>query len=477
MRSVFLLSCLFLMVSLVNGQKNWTLEECITYALDHNIQVKQSMLTIENQETGLLQSKLNLFPSLNLGASHGYNWGQAIDLYTNEFATDRVQSNNFYASSSFTVFNGFQKINTIKKNQINLLRSQYETDQFMDDVSLNIAIAYLQVLYYREMVTIYEKQQEVMQQQVARTEKLVVAGTLARGDLLTIQAQAANEEFQMTNTRNTLEMSILNLAQLLDLPDTENFSIASPALVIKDELPTSMSVDNIYYTALEHRADVKSTELAIESASKDLNIAKGMQSPAVSLSANWGTGYSGAAKEVTDISTPYLASTPFGITANGVNVFNYTADATYRTIPFNQQFRENNNQTLTAYLSIPIFNGYQTRTAIANAKIGLENARLTHQTTLMNLRKTIQQAYADALASLKTYHAAELKLTANDESFLYAQEKFNVGMINSLEYNTAKKDHDIAQSEMLQSKYDFIFKSVILEFYMGKPLSLQPWQH
>ena len=459
-----------------HAQKTWSLEECINYALEHNIQVKQSLLNVELSEATLFQSKMDLIPSLNLGATHGYNWGQTIDLYTNEFATDRTQSNNFYASSNVTVFSGFQKINTIRKNQINLLRSKYDADQFMDDVSLNIAIAYLQVIYYREMVGIYEAQQDVTRQQVERTSKLVDAGTLARGDLLTIQAQAANEELQVTNMQNSLEISVLTLAQLLDLPDTKDFSIGSPNLMLKEELPTALSAINIYELALEKRADVKSSELAVESSIKDLDIAKGYMSPSISLGGSWGTGYSGAARQATDFSDPYLSDVAFGATANGVPVYSYTSDVTYGTKPFGEQFSDNNNQTLTAQLNIPIFNGFRTRTAIANAKIGVENAKLNLETTKLNLRKTIQQAYADAIAALKTYHSAEMKLTANEEAFLYAQEKFNVGLINSLEYNTAKKDRDNAQSEMLQAKYDFIFKAVILEFYMGNPLTLQQWQ-
>ncbi len=476
MKRIILIVSLLCLVFSLAAQKQWSLEECINYALENNIQVKQSMLNIDRSEIALQQSKLNMIPSLNLGATHGYNWGQTIDLYTNEFATDRVQSNNFYAQSNVTLFSGFQKINTIKRNQIELLRNKYNTDQFMDDVSLNIAIAYLQVIYYREMVGVYQAQVEVTKQQVERTSKLVEAGTLARGDLLTIQAQAASEELQVTTMQNSLDLAVLTLAQLLDLPDTKDFSVASPDLQLKEQLPTSMNVENIYATALEHRADVKSSELAVESTMKDLDIAKGAHSPTISLSGSWGTGYSGAARDVASISDPYLANDPIGATANGVAVYNYTADVSYQTKGFTDQMVDNNNKTLTAYLQIPIFNGYQTRSSIARAKINVEDARLGLETTKLNLRKTIQQAWADALASMKTYHSAEMKLTASEEAFLYAQEKFNVGLINSLEYNTAKKDRDNAQSEMLQSKFDFIFKSVILEFYMGKPLSLQQWQ-
>lgn len=460
----------------LNAQKTWTLEQCIDYALEHNIQVKQSLLNVDMYEANLLQSKLDLVPTFNAGATHGYNWGQTIDLYTNEFATDRVQSNNFYASTGVTLFSGFQKINTIKKYQIDLLKSRYDADQFMDDVSLNIAIAYLQVLYYREMVAVANVRLDVTMQQVSRTEKLVEAGTLARGDLLTIEAQAANEELQLTNTVNSLDLSVLTLAQLLDLPEVNDFVVAEPKLLLKEEMPTAQSVESIYATALETRADVKSSELAVESSMKSLAIAKGMQTPSLSLSGNWGTGYSGAARQVSSVSDPYLSDMPFGATANGVPIYNYTADATYATKPFSDQLKDNNNQTLTAYLNIPIFNGWRTRSAICNAKINVENSQLTLQTTKLNLRKTIQQAYADATASLKTYYSAEKTQTASDEAFQYAQEKFNLGLINSFEYNTAKKDRDMSQSEMVQAKFDFIFKSVILEFYMGNPITLKQWQ-
>ncbi|PID95023.1 MAG: hypothetical protein CSA95_01725 [Bacteroidetes bacterium] len=473
---ILLALSLFLSLSEISAQKEWSLEECIDYALEHNIQVKQRLLTMESREVALFQSKMDLIPSLDLGGSHGYNWGQTVDLYTNNFATDRVQSNNFYASSNVILFAGFQKINTIKRNQIELLRSRYDTDQFMDDISLNIATAYLEVLYYREMLAIYEAQEAVTAQQVAQTAKLVEAGVLARGDLLSMEAQAANEALQLTNTRNALDLALLTLAQLLDFPDANDFTIRFPSLRLKEELPVTFTPEQIYLAALQTRADIKREELAMESSLKTLGIAKGSMTPSLSLSGSWGTGYSGAAQEVIGISAPHLGSVPVGATANGVPVFDYTAEVTYGRKPWGDQLKNNSNQTLTASINIPIFNGYRARTAIANARIGVENARLDLEVTKQRLRKTIQQAYSDALASLKSYQSGERKLVANQEAFLYAQEKLNAGLINALEYNTTKKDRDQAHSEVLQAKYDFIFKSVILEFYMGNPLSLKPWQ-
>ncbi len=199
MKKIFLaISVLISGIMASHAQKVWTLEDCIEYALTNNIDVKQQMLSIKNGEETLLQSKLVLLPDLNGYASHGYNWGQTIDQYTNEFATARVRSNNFYLSSQFTIFNGLQQMNQIRKNEMDLMATKYSVDKFMDDVSMNIAAAYLQILYYGELKRVAEAQLDITQQQVDRTQKMVEAGTLARGDLLLIEAQLATEELIAT---------------------------------------------------------------------------------------------------------------------------------------------------------------------------------------------------------------------------------------------------------------------------------------
>lgn len=454
----------------LSAQKAWSLQDCIDHAFKNNIQIKQFMLGVENAEIGLLQSKMNMLPNLNGYVSHGWNWGQAIDRFTNQFATERVQSNNFYGSSNLTVFNGFQKVNTVRQSQLDLMAGKLDADTFMDDVALNIATAYLQILFAQEMLEIANNQIDITRQQAQRMEKLVNAGTLARGDLLMIEAQLAAEELQVVEARNNLDMTYLVLAQMLDLPSAEGFQIIRPEIELYETQSMTMTPDQIYASAVVQRPKIKSAELKVESAVKGLAVARGSQSPSVSMVASWGTGFSGAQKIGKN---PYFEEIPIGYDSQMNPV--YSLVQRYESVdikPFNDQFSDNNNRTIDFRMNIPIFNGWYTRSNISRARIAIENARYEHETAKLQLNKTIQQAWADASASLKRYAASGKKVEATEESFKYAEQRFNVGMLTSLDYNNAKNELQRSQSEMLQAKYDYVFKTKVLDFYMGIPIKL-----
>ena len=477
MKNFLLAFSIFFTCTMVsNAQKVWTLEDCIEYALTNNIEIKQQMLSIDNGEETLLQSKLGMLPDLNGYASHGYNWGQTIDQYTNEFATARVRSNNFYLSSQFTIFNGLQQMNQIRKNKLDLLASKYDVDKFMDDVSMLIAAAYLQILYYGELKNVAEAQLDISQQQVDRTKKMVEAGTLARGDLLLIEAQLAAEELNLINVQNNLDISYLTLVQLLDLPTTAGFEIEKPDLSTVKAPEAPLGADAIYEIALGSRPDIKSAEVGLQSSEKSLSLARGALSPTFGFSGSWGTGYSGAAKDYDLGLDPYtIPPYEIGTTASGEAVYSipYEQYTDYEVKSFNDQVSDNMNKSIMVNLYIPIFNGWMVRSNIAKAKIGINNANYTLERSKLQLRKVIQQAYADAVAALKTHASAEKMVVATSESFKYADQKFNVGLINTVDYNQSKKDLTKAQAELIQAKYDYIFKITTLDFYMGNPLTLK----
>lgn len=455
----------------LSAEKAWTLEECIDHAFKNNLQIKQFMLGVENAELGLMQSKLNMLPNLNGYVSHGWNWGQTIDRFTNQFATERIRSNNFYGSSSFTVFNGFQKVNTVRQNQLDVRVAQLDADNFMDEITLNIATAYLQILFSQEMLEIAENQVDITRQQVERMKKLVAAGTQARGDLLMLQAQVATEELQVVESHNNLGMSYIILAHMLDMPSAEGFDIVKPEIELYESQSMTMTPEQIYNNAVMKRPGIKSAELKVKSAAKGLAITRGSQSPTVSMVASWGTGFSGAQKIGKDIMTiPFLVG---HVLETGQPVYRDITEYTrFETKPFNEQFTDNNNRTLDFRVNIPIFNGWITRSNISRAQIAIKNAQYEHENAKLQLNKTIQQAWADASSSLKRYLASSKKVEATEESFKYAEQRFNVGMLTSLDYKNSKNELQRAQSELLQSKYDYVFKTKVLDFYMGIPITL-----
>ncbi len=455
-----------------NEEKEWSLEDCINYAIDNNLDIKKQVLNTELKRKSLLQSKLGLLPSLNAGATHGYNWGQTVDRYTNQFATSRVQTNNFYLSGDMNLFNGFTQVNTVKQNQLELMASNYDLDKLMDDISVAVAGYYLDILYNQELLDVTREQLDVTKQQVRRMEKLVNAGSMAKGDLLNIQAQAATEESQMVDAENKLTISYLSLQQLIDYPVSQDFRIEKPELKSIASPEVAISSNDVYNVAVDKRPEIKSAEKRLESADKGISIARGYISPTLSFSAVWATGYSGAASQGVN---PVTKLVPIGFTKSTMDtVFgNYQEYSSYETVPFNDQLNKNQNKSINFTLQIPIYNGWQVRTAISKAKIAKEQADYDLKQARLNLNKSIQQSYADAVAALKNFNASQKKVSAQKEAFKYAEEKFGVGLINSVDYNQTKKDLTKAESDLLQAKYRFIYTSTILDFYMGKPLTLK----
>lgn len=451
----------------------WSLEQCIDYALKNNIQIKQQELNTELSQTDLNQSKANLLPNLNANASHSYNYGRTIDRFTNQFATQQVLSQNLSLSSDITLFSGWQNINSIQQNRYSYLAKKYDLDKIRNDVSLNIATAYLQVLFAMENLDNAQNQLGITSSQVERTKKLVDVGTSARGALLDIQSQEALEELNVTNAENQLDIAKLSLAQLLNLPSADGFSIVKPELTVGGDNLLTTTPGQIYATAVDNQPEVKSAEYQVKSADKAVDVAWGGLSPKLSFSASYGTGYSGASQRL--LTTPSFSGySPDGsFTSAGDTVYSPTfTDPTYEKIPFADQYKDNVNKSFGFFLTVPLFNRFQVKHSIDRARIQKLNAELSMESTKLQLQKTIQQAYADASAGLKKYHSSQKAVDAMQESFKYTDQKYTVGMVNTTDYNDAKNKLIKAQSDLLQAKFEYIFKIKVLDFYQGKPLKL-----
>ncbi|MBU0487102.1 MAG: TolC family protein [Bacteroidetes bacterium] len=463
-----MVSAFLAVVQPLKAQEYWDLQKCIGWANDHNIQIRQQLLQAKLEEASLLQSRLNLFPTLNGQITNVFNYGKSVDQYTNSFANDRVRSNNMYLSSSVTLFSGFQKFNAIQQSKLNLEAAKYDTDKLRNDISLSIATAYLQILYNREVVAMAEQQLSNTILQADRTKILVDAKALTLGNLLEIQAQVANDELNLVNARNQMDLSYLNLKQLLDLDTISDFQIAIPEITVEPK-EILIKPDFLYSVALNRMPQVKSSEIKVESAKAGISISKGMMSPTLSLQGSVGTGYSEAAQDV-NMSFFYDV---IGYTMAGDSVYGPGYDYSYKDKPFGDQINDNVNKSVGLYLSIPIFNGYQARTAISRSKIAYMTSLLSYDLTKNMLRKEIEQAYNDAVAGYKKYMATQKAITSMEESFSYTQKKFDVGAVNSTDYNIAKNQLLSAKSQFLQAKYDYIFKTKVLDFYQGNPITLK----
>ncbi len=467
---------------IVNGQKtdsipklgqNWTLEQCINYAWDHNIQVKQAELTQKITKNNYTASKASLLPNLNGMVSHTYNFGRTIDPFTNTFATSEVLSEDFYLQASFTIFGGMQNVNIAKQNEAAYEASGFDLQANKNNLALLIASGYLQVLLDQELLQEAKDQHEVSAQQVEKTKKLVDAGSLARGNLFDVQAQEANDEVTIITTENQLGIAMLNLAQLLDIDSVQMFKIVRPEISIPDN-PSINSADVIYSQALTNQPDIKSAQLKWQSAIMGRKASAGALYPKLSLSATLGSGYSGANKEIINSTIQGYEVVGFANSTSSTPVPVYIPNElyTYKVSSFGTQLTDNFNKSIGFRLNIPIFNGLQTNIAFKNAKLNELNAYYNFETADLNLRKNVQQAYADALGALKKYHATQKSVESFTEAYNYTRAKYDAGAATALDYNTAKTSLAKAESDMLQAKYTYVFKMKVLDYYEGKPLKL-----
>ena len=481
LKSIFAITIALFVSIAVSAQEKWDLQKCIDYALENNLSIQQSRLNIERAEIGLTQSKYSLLPNLNAQATHGYNFGQRIDPFTNQFATERVQSNNFFMSSSLDIFNGFSKVNAVKRSQADVSASEYDLKTIQNDISLQLCLAYLQILRNKENAAIAREQLTLSESQVGRTQTLVDAGQLSRGRLYDIQAQFAQEEFNLVNAENGIELAKLNLTQIMQLDPQEaaNFEIVTPDLSDQGKELLDQSAMDIYIRAKQLMPQIQAAEQRRAFSEYDLKVAGGNLYPNLSLSGSVGSGYSGANRIIVGQGTN-IGQVPVGeayVQGMAIPVFSiqeqtiYT-DGDYKTKGFADQLSDNFNQNIQLNLVIPIFNGLSARSNLNRAKINQLDADIRYSQISNQLRFDIEQAYADAKAAMNSFMAAQKAVFALKESFDNAQVRFDQGVINTVEFNDLKTQYTRAQSNMTNAKFDFVFRTKILDFYLGKPITL-----
>ena len=445
MKRMYCLIATALMLVVLTGaraQEKWTLQKCIDYALKNNIQIKQQVLNSEYYKNQLGQAKFNRLPNLNSGFQNNMSYGRTIGP-DNTYLDINSNSTSGSLNSNVTLWNGFTLTNSIKMADMNLHASLEDMQKAKDDIMLNIAASYLEILFAEEMLIVSEDLLKITQLQIDRTGKLVDAGSLAKGSLLEIEAQFAREELGVVNAQNRVQLAYLNLYQFLELPSTESFKIEKPLLPEIGANMTMLNTMDVFRNAVELKPAVKGAEFRLESARQQLQIAKGNMMPSLSFGGNYYNFYN-----------------------------NKYTNRIGEKIVFSDQLKSNERYGFGFSLNIPVFNRYMARTGVNNAQIQLENSELQLQNTKNLLRKDIEQAYTNALAAFKRYVANQKTVVSSKEAFRYTEEKFNVGMINSVEYNQTKNNLTKAQSDLLQAKYEYIFRTKILDFYNGQTIVL-----
>lgn len=416
----------------------WTLDDCITYAQQNNIEVQQRALTVEQRDVELSTARYSRLPDLN--ASIGYNasfgWGTSAD---NTRKSETLQTGSFDLAASMPLFQGLRINRQIAGGKLDLAAAVQDLERMREDVAVNVMTRYLEVLYDKELVGVAERQLALSNRQVERSRELVEAGKQPESALYESRALAANDELALTQARNSLDLALLDLSQALNRESAAGFDIATPVLdsVTLAALHRLGSADAVYDYAVDHRPHIRSERLRLESSENDIRIARSYLYPSLSLRGGFGTGV-------------------------------YSS----MNMNFWPQFDKNRNEFVGVAMSIPIFNRRATRNNIRTTEIAMRNQRLALLGAEQSLRKEIEQAWYNADAAYAKYRAAEKALASARVAFAYEKRKAEAGRSTLFDFNDAKTRMQKAESELAQAKYEFVFRQKILDYYRGEPLTL-----
>lgn len=437
-KTVLLLSLLFLGIQLQAQSKKWTLQECVNHALENNISVKQSELDLEQTEAEKLEAIGNFLPSLNANASASKNTGLSLNPTTNQLENTTFGSASGAINVGYTLFDGLKNVRQLQRAKLSRLAAQYRLDKMKDDIALAVANSYLQVLLNKANLEVARAQNTVTLDQLKRTNELVDAGTLPRGDLLEIKATNANEKQQIAVAENNVKISLISLAQLLLIKDYSTFDIAENDYEIIDGGIADKEVSEIIASAKQTRAEVKIAEKNVELAKKDLQISRGNYYPTLSAFFGYNTRY---------------------------------ADNDPLNRDFVEQLYLNDGIGYGLQLNIPILNGFSARANVKRNKINLKNTKYQLEQAELDLESNVYQAYVDANGALKAYEAAKVALESQELAYQYAKDRYDVGLTNAFDFSQSKVRFDNARIEVNRAKFDYIFKLKVLELYFGVPAS------
>jgi outer membrane protein len=458
------------------AKTTWTLQECVDYAITNNLQVKQTGLDVELARVNLDQARSNLLPSLNGSSSYGFNFGLNNDPTTGILVNQNSRSNSFSISSNVPLFSGFQLRNTIKQNQLNYEAAQSDIQKSRNDVILNIVSAYMQVLLSDELLQTAQLQLASTRQLAERTQKLFRAGSVAESNVFEINSQMASDEVNIVNAQNQKDIAELNLMQLLNLKPVPEFEVVKPEIPEPQEEIIRFNPDEVYEVAQQNMPEVRSADIRVKSALVGINISKGAFLPQFSVGASLSTNYFNLQKtRITGVGEEITITDRVGYVNGDVNqpVINtrrvkapITEEYTYFT-----QLSDNRGEAVFFSLNIPIFNGFRARNGVQRSVVGHKNAVLNTEIVRNQLRQTIQQSYADAVAAQKRFDATKRQLAALELTYRNAEIRFNNGVLNSTDFNVARNNFTKSQSDLIQAKYQYTFRLKVLDFYQGKTLS------
>lgn len=474
MKRSFLVTVAFVLLSILNinlsgAQDKWSLERCIAYARENNLSLIRGSLAIDMESVNVQQQKLNRYPSVNGNASHTYNFGRSIDPFTNQYENQSIQSNSFGLTAGVTIFNGLRIKNSIMQSQSVLMERELDKQVLVNNISLQIADFYLQVLFSMEQLRIAELQHETTNAQLERARNLFNAGKTDKSNVLNQEAQLATDAYNITVAKNNISLSQLALKQLLQLGPSVPFEIEVPEIT-GDDFISSYMLSQVIDTAMNTFPEIRLAEQALVSAELATKVASADNYPTLRMFANMNTIYTQSRKE------PYneqVTSIPIGY-VEGTNETVLTQITTYntRTTAFDQQLRDNFGQAIGVTLSIPIFNNWQTHSRVQTAKLNYEIRSVELDLAKNQLVNDVTRAYTTYLAAIEQYRAAQVNFQSQTESYALNEKRYEAGLITSAEILLFRNNLNTAGSNLNSAKYQLVFSKTQLDFYLGRALGI-----
>ena len=470
MKNIFIL-ILTLFFSFSYAQDKWTLEMSVKRAIDENISIKQSELDYVDSEINRKNAVGNFIPNINIGSSHSWNVGLNQNITTGLLENITTQFSSMNLNLGVDIYNGLKNIKQLHLANLRILSSQYQLADMKENISLLVANSYLQILFNKEFIKIQESQLEISKSEVERAKELVSNGVIPKGDLFEFEANLASVEKTLIDAQNNYTLSKIALAQLLLLDDYNNFEIADEEYDLEISSILDKSPQEIFAVAVSNRNEIKLFETNLEIAKKNLEFNRSLLQPRLSAFYSYSTRIAYSDRL---IGTGEFQNVPIGFVEN-TNQRVLTPVQSTKVVgakSFSEQFDNNAGQNFGLSLSIPILNNFSVKSNVNRSKVNIlrnENQLLQKK---LDLENTINQAHNDAKGALKAYTASKKSLESRELSYEYAREKFELGAMNSFDFTQVKQRFESAQSDLITSKFDLIFKIKVLEFYFGVPLSI-----
>lgn len=478
MRQFFALACILFAHFQLSAQEKeiWTLEDAVQYAVKHNLSIRQNEVNARLARLRADQSKLSQLPNFNASGNYGRSYGRSVDPTTNQFVSGT--SYDFIglsANADVLLFGWFQKRNTITANNLSMRAAEADLDQIKDDISLNVATAYLRILLTKEQIKVAGKQVELSKAQLSQTRRFADAGRVPELSVAQLEAQLSNDSANLIQAISDYNSSILDIKALLNFEFRDAFDVEEPEVKVAAEQfnVIDMDAEDIYREARKHLGTVKSSELKLQASQKNMSAAKGALFPQIALSGQIGSNYSTTYKDYKINGASFnTVNGTYAIGADTIPVYQVTPTFTTSTTPIGKQLDNNFRQTISLGMNIPLFNGWQAQYNLKQAKLNVVSQELNKYQVELTLKQNVYKAYNDAKNSIQKYYAAERAADAAQRAFDFAQKRYDLGLTNTVEYLTTQNTLYSAESKLASAKYDLIFKIKVIDYYLGNEIKL-----